>query len=76
MFTSIMRVLHELLPCSRNFFSMKRQYYRAKQLTHDNNEEIQTKVKEIARPRMVRGLSMSRSPTRKLSSRSTSSIGS
>jgi len=26
MFTSIMRVLHEMLPFSRNFFSMKRKY--------------------------------------------------
>lgn len=26
MFTSMMRVLHEILPCSRNFFSMKRKY--------------------------------------------------
>ena len=26
MFTSLMRVLHEKLPCSRNFFKMKQKY--------------------------------------------------
>ena len=36
MFTSIMRVLHEMLPCSRNFFSMKRKY-RMKQ--QEENED-------------------------------------
>ena len=70
-----MRVLHEILPCSQNFFSMKRRY-RSKQLSLDNCEEVQPKVKEIAKPKMVRGLSLSRSPTRKLSSRSASSVGS
>ena len=73
MFTSIMRVLHEQLPCSRNFFSMKRKY-RSKQFVKGTFSE--TKIKEIARPRMVRGLSMSKSPTRKNSSLSCSSRGS
>ena len=72
MFTSIMRVLHEMLPCSRNFFSMKRNYRQ----TRDNASDIQPKIKEIATPRMVRGLSLGRSPSRKLSSRSCSSVGS
>ena len=32
MFTSLMRVLHEMLPCSRNFFSMKRKYRQRQQM--------------------------------------------
>lgn len=64
MFTSIMRVLHEMLPCSRNFFNMKRKF-RAQQ----NEDDEQRKIREIASPRMVRGLSLGRSPTRKISSR-------
>ena len=69
MFTSIMRVLHETLPCSRNFFGMKRKY-RLRQLAID--EEFPThesKIREIASPRIVRGLSLGKSPTRRQSSR-------
>lgn len=69
MFTSIMRVLHETLPCSRNFFGMKRKY-RLRQLAID--EEFNThesKIREIASPRIVRGLSLGKSPTRRQSSR-------
>ena len=62
MFTGIMRVLHEMLPCSRNFFSMKRKYRMAQQ-ARDDVTERRTKIKEIASPRMVRGLSLSKSPS-------------
>ena len=37
MFTSIMRVLHEMLPCSRNFFSMKRKYKMRQIALDDEN---------------------------------------
>ena len=72
MFTSIMRVLHEMLPCSRNYFSMKRKY-RQRQTAQDS--ENRRNLREIASPRMVRGLSLGGSPTRRGSSRGMS-IGS
>ena len=75
MFTSIMRVLHEMLPCSRNFFSMKRKYRMAQRPREDGTER-RTKVKEIASPRMVRGLSLGKSPTARGTSRGDHSVGS
>ena len=74
MFTSIMRVLHEMLPCSRNFFNQKRKYRLAQQEQNENIGEIR-KIREIASPRVVRGLSLGRSPSRRLSSRG-QSVGS
>jgi len=71
MFTSIMRVLHEMLPCSRNFFNMKRKY-RLKQAERDENAGEIRSVREIASPRFVRGLSLGKSPTRRQSSRGVS----
>ena len=65
-----MRVLHETLPCSRNFFSMKRKYrvrQNAKNEEEPNNRE--SKIREIASPRIVRGLSLGKSPVRRQSSR-------
>lgn len=68
MFTSIMRVLHEMLPCSRNFFSMKRKYRMMQASDHDRSPESR-KIREIASPRLVRGLSLGKSPSRRISSR-------
>lgn len=67
MFTSLMRVLHENLPCSRNFFSLKKKY-RIQQSSNDE-EEGRRNIREIASPRIVRGLSIGGSPTRRGSSR-------
>lgn len=57
MFYSLMRVLHEKLPCTKNFFN-KRKHYRQKE------EEVspiryQSTMKAIASPTMVRGLAIS-----------------
>lgn len=69
MFTSLMRVLHDCLPCSKNFFHMKRQY-RARNCDFDREMSptagaSQMTIKAIASPRMVRGLSIGKSPGRK-----------
>ena len=66
-----MRVLHEMLPCSRNFFSMKRKY-RLRQAAEQVEEAADSRaqrIREIATPRMVRGFSLSKSPSRRQSSR-------
>mmetsp|Transcript_6501 Transcript_6501/g.8768 ORF Transcript_6501/g.8768 Transcript_6501/m.8768 type:complete len:119 (-) Transcript_6501:878-1234(-) len=68
MFTSLMRVLHEMLPCSRNFFMMKRKY-RASQLEQEETKSDGRRIREIASPRFVRGLSLGKSPSRRPSSR-------
>ena len=65
MFTSMMRVLHDCLPCSKNFFHMKRMY-RAR--NYDFDREMSppaSSIKAIASPRLVRGLSIGKSPGRK-----------
>ena len=67
MFTGLMRVLHETLPCSKNYFHMKRKYKRKKRklsgaaLADETDEAF---IKTIASPRMVRGLSIGKSPGR------------
>jgi hypothetical protein len=75
MFTSLMRVLHEMLPCSKNFFNMKRKYRLSQAEDDDGNRSDNRRVREIASPRIVRGLSLHKSPSRRLSSRG-ASIGS
>ena len=77
MFTSLMRVLHEMLPCSRNFFSMKRKYRQRQIALEDENAADQRaqRIREIASPRVVRGLSLGKSPSRRQSSRG-QSVGS
>ena len=71
MFTSIMRVLHEMLPCSRNFFNMKRKYRQVQKENEETKDEGSPgrRIREIASPRIVRGLSLGKSPTRRPSSR-------
>lgn len=71
MFLALMRVLHETLPCSKNFFSMKRKF-RARQLECNADAQPQ-KIREISSPRIVRGLSLGKSPVRRPSSRASNS---
>ena len=56
MFYSVMRVLYDTLPCTKNFLRKKRQFRRnfedSSPLAHKQ------KVKEIASPKMVRGLTL------------------
>ena len=52
MFFSIMSILHERLPCSRNFFRMKK-YYK-KNLNVDNNRPSPSQ--KIASPNMLLGI--------------------
>ena len=67
MFTALMRVLHETLPCSKNYFHIKRAFRRKQKLAGiqipgevDNDDNIKT----IASPKLVRGLSLGKSPSR------------
>ena len=70
MFTSMMRVLHACLPCSKNFFHMKR-VYRARLGDFERETSAATQassaqaIKAIASPRLVRGLSIGKSPGRR-----------
>ena len=52
MFFSIMRVLHNTLPCTSNFFRLKSKFV----LEHTNSIEDRPNIKAIASPTMVRGL--------------------
>ena len=57
MYFSIMSLLHEQLPCSQNFFRLKK-LYRAKMTNNfNNNRKSQSPARCIASPNMVRGLS-------------------
>jgi len=56
MFCSIMRVLHDNLPCTKNYFMQRRKF----RLNLDSPEHSPAKVKEIASPKIVRGLSLTK----------------
>lgn len=55
MFCSIMRVLHDNLPCTKNYFIQKKRY---KNLLKRNSREGSTSpaVRKIASPKFVKGL--------------------
>ena len=85
MFTSLMRVLNETLPCSRNFFKMKQtsrneqdEDEERKGGVEDDRESRSSRWKrnvvKIATPRIVRGLSLGKSPSRRTSMSSLSSV--
>lgn len=44
MFISIMRVLHEMLPCSRNFFKMKKKYKEKIQEEESKEEAVERRI--------------------------------
>ena len=52
MFFSIMRVLHNTLPCTSNFIRLKSKFVKE----HANTIEDRPNIKAIASPTMVRGL--------------------
>ena len=56
MFFSIMRVLHDTLPCTKNF-GRKRKNYRLK-VEEQSPIPLPNAVKAIASPKMVKGLSL------------------
>ena len=69
MFTGLMRVLHETLPCSKNFFKMKQKYQQEEEKKTEDEETKDERwsrrsIKKIATPKIVRGLSLSKSPAR------------
>lgn len=50
MFFAIMRVLHNTLPCTNNFFVLKSKYNEAR-------KQLSNPVKAIASPTMIKGFS-------------------
>ena len=57
MFYSLMCVLHEKLPCAKNFYRLRKQFRE-----QQTGDEYCSPVRHIASPHMIRGLS----PTNKL----------
>ena len=54
MFYSLMAILHERLPCSKNFFRMKKTF------RDREGAECSSPVRTIASPKMIRGLSITK----------------
>lgn len=57
MFYTLMAILHERLPCSKNFFRMKKTF-RDREIG-----DCSSPVRTIASPKMIRGLSITKTPT-------------
>ena len=57
MFYSLMAILHEKLPCSKNHFRLKKKFRDLKQAER-NGEECSSPVKVIASPNIIKGLSI------------------
>lgn len=55
MFYTLMAILHERLPCSKNFFRMKKTFR-----DRDGLGECSSPVRTIASPKMIRGLSITK----------------
>ena len=56
MFYSIMRVLHEKLPCTKNFFRMKKQY--REKISLSSPLPLTQKLSALASQKMVQGLAL------------------
>jgi len=54
MFYSLMAILHEKLPCSKNHFRLKKKFRENHAI--QNGEECQSPVKIIASPNIIKGL--------------------
>ena len=60
MFTGIMRVLHETLPCSKTFFTMQKKFFAKIEATDDGSSSREPRFyNKLATPKTVRGLSVS-----------------
>jgi hypothetical protein len=61
MFCSIMRVLHDNLPCTKNYFIQKRRYRNLMNSVNPTRRRSSSpSVKEIASPKFVKGLQFNR----------------
>lgn len=56
MFYSLMAVLHERLPCAQGFFRLRRKYRDR----HSGEAKASSPVRTIASPKMIRGLSITK----------------
>jgi len=64
MFCSLMRVLHDHLPCTKNFFIQKHRYRNLLNTANpDRNRSTSPSVKEIASPKILKGLQFKRQMT-------------
>lgn len=59
MFYSLMAILHERLPCSPNFYKLKKQF-RQKQEAELGLDKSTSPVRTIASPKIMRGLSITK----------------
>lgn len=57
MYFSLIQLLHEQLPCSQNFFRLKKIYRARMTQGYNNARKSQSPARAIASPNMVRGLS-------------------
>ena len=60
MFYSLMVILHEKLPCARNFYRL-RQKFREKDANYQQTQmDNSSPIRTIASPKMIRGLSITK----------------
>ena len=58
MFYSLMSILHERLPCAKNFYRLREKFRRADPLYKQAIAENSSPVRTIASPKLIRGLSI------------------
>lgn len=61
MFYSLMSILHERIPLSKNFYKIRKKY--RSNINNLTNSSETSPVRIIASPNMVKGLSLSRTTT-------------
>lgn len=60
MFYSLMSILHEKLPCAKNFYRLRNRFRRSDPKYQQAIAENSSPVRTIASPNMIRGLSISK----------------
>ena len=68
MFYSIMRVLHNQMPCTANFFRLRRKYRLKFKSSLEPEQEGTNAFVKLASPRFVRGLNINLAASNTLSS--------
>jgi len=65
MFYSLMAILHERLPCARNFYRLRKNFRENdKECLRAIQEGNLSPIRTIASPKMIRGLSLTKAESR------------
>ena len=60
MFYSLMSILHEKLPCAKNFYRLRNNYRRKDPKYQQALQENSSPIRTIASPKLIRGLSITK----------------